>query len=405
MRLRLLRIPRETRASPVNSVLILHPYDRLSPRVEQEIIALCAAGYRIHVMSWARAQETGSYKPREGVTLEAIQFPAPKGTLRLLFYLPRLYSQLRRNLKGRAYDIVHCTHVMLLPFAVFWGRRHKAKIVYDVYEFHLEEIAEKLPRPLRWAIPLLRRLESVLVRRTNGVLTVDSKDGWLEHHYRRYSNNVAVLYNVPDINFSLNPEKIQQLGNRYQDRSVVLYVGGLSREKGAIQAIEIAKRVAQRAPESLFLFIGAFQGKTEEAFWDRIHAQGLQGNVEFISWLPYNEMLHYVAISKVGLILHQPTARYHLLGKGNGRKAFTYMQLGIPIVAPEFGEVGQVVREELCGILVNTLNPQEVADAIVHLLGNPSEARVLGERGRKAILEKYNWGIEQRELMAVYEKL
>jgi glycosyltransferase involved in cell wall biosynthesis len=116
-------------------------------------------------------------------------------------------------------------------------------------------------------------------------------------------------------------------------------------------------------------------------------------------------MLHYVATSKVGLALHQPIPRYYLLGKGNGRKFFTYMQCGIPIVGPKFGKVGQVVREEKCGILVDTTNPRQIADAIVYLFEHPREAKAMGDQGKKAVQEKYNWEIEKQKLLNVYQRL
>ena len=43
------------------------------------------------------------------------------------------------------------------------------------------------------------------------------------------------------------------------------------------------------------------------------------------------------------------------------------MQVSIPIVGPNFGEIGQVVREENCGILVDTTNPkQTTSDHLIH---------------------------------------
>lgn len=389
----------------VKRVVILHHYDRLSPRVEQEIQTLRAEGYHIHVVAWARAEEANSSTQHPDYSLDRVIRPAPLGTLKLLFHLPGLYRKMIRTLRGRTFDIVHCTHIMLLPLAVLLGKSRRAKIVYDVHEFHLEETAERLPILLRWLVPLLRRLEAWCVRSADGVLTVDSADDQLENRYRKYNDNVAALYNVPDLDYSFDDKKLRHVHRQYEGRQVVLYVGGLSSAKGALQAIEVARLVIQRAPDALFLFIGVFHGDTESSFWERVADYQLDKHVEFISWLPYNEMLHYLTVSKVGLVLHQPVPRYQLLGKGNGRKAFTYMQFAVPIVAPEFGDVGQVVREEQCGLLVKTTAPKDVANAVIYLLEHPQEARALGERGRKAVQEKYNWGIERRKLLEVYRRL
>ncbi len=45
----------------------------------------------------------------------------------------------------------------------------------------------------------------------------------------------------------------------------------------------------------------------------------------------------------------------------------------------------------VCGLLVNSTEPDEIADAVVHLLGNQEEAEEMGKRGRKVVVERYNW--------------
>jgi glycosyltransferase involved in cell wall biosynthesis len=386
-------------------VLILNHYNRLSPRVEHEVITLSETGYQVHILSWARSLEPLRPVPLRDVLTTEIHHPAPHGTLRLLPHLLPFYYKVFRQLKGQRFDVVHCTHLMLLPLAVFLKRRWHAKMIYDVYEFHLQETKERLPKPFRWLVPLLQWLEGKLVRRTDGVLTIDSAAQELEHYYKRFQPNTAALYNVPDPHPSLDKGKLDVLRGKYANRRIVLYVGGLSEAKGALMALEAARPVIAKHQQVLFLFIGIFQEKsTEERFRKTISDYKLGDHVEFIPWLPYEEMLHYVAISEVGLALHQPIPRFFKVSKGNGRKFFTYMQFGIPVVGPEFGEVGQVVREEGCGLLVDTTNPQAIAQAICHLLSHTEEARRMGERGRRAIQTRYNWSQEKRKLLRVYER-
>lgn len=116
-------------------------------------------------------------------------------------------------------------------------------------------------------------------------------------------------------------------------------------------------------------------------------------------------MFYYLKIAHVALALQQPVGSFLLVSKGNGRKFFTYMQAGLPIIAPNFGEIGLVVKEERCGILVDTTRPEEIAEAITYLLEHPEEAKAMGKRGRRAIEEKYNWEIEKKKLLDAYHNL
>jgi len=58
-----------------------------------------------------------------------------------------------------------------------------------------------------------------------------------------------------------------------------------------------------------------------------------------------------------------------------------------------------------CGLTVNPLDPKEIASAVEYLIEHPEEARKMGENGRKAVLEKYNWENESKKLLALYEDL
>ena len=93
------------------------------------------------------------------------------------------------------------------------------------------------------------------------------------------------------------------------------------------------------------------------------------------------------------------------MGKGTSRKIFTYMQAGLPIVAPNFWEIAKVVEEESCGILVDTTDSKEIANAILYLLKHSEEAKRMGENGRKAIIHKYNWEKESKKLLLVYKRI
>ncbi len=387
-------------------MLLLNHYNRLSPRVELEIKALRERGYRVHVLFWARLDDPVPSNAKF-YDCSVVRFPAPRGSLKLLLYLPAFYRTAMQHLHAleERFDVVHCTHIMLLPLAIWLKRRWRAVAVYDVHEFHLHEMAERLPRWLRWMVLGLRKLEDWLVRRTDGVLTVDSAGRELERRYSALQPNTAVLYNVPEARLELDKGKLQALQARYANREVVVYVGGLSEAKGALIAPKVVQHVAQRRPQALFLFIGMFHTEfVKKRFQELIAHLNLEPHVEVVPWLPYHDMLHYVALARVGLALHQPVSRFFRVSKGNGRKFFTYMQLGIPIVGPSLGEVGRVVQEERCGVLVDTTDPQAVAEAILYLLEHPDEAYKMGERGRKAIQERYNWELERQKLLAVYRR-
>ncbi|NND24106.1 MAG: glycosyltransferase, partial [Acidimicrobiia bacterium] len=86
-------------------------------------------------------------------------------------------------------------------------------------------------------------------------------------------------------------------------------------------------------------------------------------------------------------------------------KLFEYMQYGLPIVGSRFDLWKDIVEENYCGILVDPLNPKEISEAIKWIYDNPDEAKKMGENGMKAVKEKYNWQVEEKKLIKLYEEI
>jgi len=86
-------------------------------------------------------------------------------------------------------------------------------------------------------------------------------------------------------------------------------------------------------------------------------------------------------------------------------KIFEYMAAALPIVASNFPLWKEIIEGNHCGICVNPLDPKEIARVIEYLIEHPEEAKKMGENGRKAVLEKYNWENESKKLLDVYKGL
>ena len=86
-------------------------------------------------------------------------------------------------------------------------------------------------------------------------------------------------------------------------------------------------------------------------------------------------------------------------------KMFEYMSAEIPVIASNFPLWREIIEGNDCGICVDPLDPSAIATAIDRLVTNPREAQRLGENGRKAVLDRYNWPVEEKNLVAFYSSL
>ena len=65
----------------------------------------------------------------------------------------------------------------------------------------------------------------------------------------------------------------------------------------------------------------------------------------------------------------------------------------------------RIVDGAACGLLVDPLDPQAIAEAIQWMLKHTEEAEAMGRSGQAAVRETYNWDREAAKLLACYEAL
>jgi len=65
----------------------------------------------------------------------------------------------------------------------------------------------------------------------------------------------------------------------------------------------------------------------------------------------------------------------------------------------------EIIEKHNCGICVDPLNPEEIAEAIQFIVEHPAEAEQMGKNGRRAVEDRYNWSREEEKLLNLYESL
>jgi len=128
--------------------------------------------------------------------------------------------------------------------------------------------------------------------------------------------------------------------------------------------------------------------------------RGVGSNVKFIEWVPYEEKERLSSQAAMGVITFLP---YSNNTSCLPNKLFDYMLVGLPVIASDFPLYREVVEPAQCGLIVDPSKPEEIARAMEHLIEHPEEARRMGENGRRAVLEKYNWEKESERLLRIYE--
>jgi glycosyltransferase involved in cell wall biosynthesis len=103
-----------------------------------------------------------------------------------------------------------------------------------------------------------------------------------------------------------------------------------------------------------------------------------------------------------GLVTLHPVANYL---DAMPVKMFEYMAAGIPVIASRFPLWRNIIERHGCGVCVDPGDPAAIAAAIDHLVLHPALAARMGENGRRAVEQQYNWLRESRKLITFYESV
>ena len=129
--------------------------------------------------------------------------------------------------------------------------------------------------------------------------------------------------------------------------------------------------------------------------------QGWQ-NVNYHGFLTSSEVSKLLNTVKGGLVVLHPTQCYL---ESYPVKMFEYMASGLPVIASDIPILREIIERENCGILVDPLDINSIADAMNWILDNPVEAEKMGRNGKESLTIRYNWILESDKLVNLYKKL
>jgi glycosyltransferase involved in cell wall biosynthesis len=123
-------------------------------------------------------------------------------------------------------------------------------------------------------------------------------------------------------------------------------------------------------------------------------------NVKYLGLLDDSGLLEIEASSNIIAAFYDPVFFCNNLPLPN--KIFEAMMCSTPIIT---NVAQEIVNETECGIVVEYDNVKQIKEAIITLRDNPELRRKLGDNGRKAFVEKYNWSRMEQKLYKIYESL
>lgn len=275
------------------------------------------------------------------------------------------------------------------------------RVVFDMHEHVPTEFAKFFPAPLQPAMTSLTRvIMRFFARYTDHILLTRES---FEPAWEGLAVPRSVVINANHLQPQCTeiPASVRTL---YGEGPVVLHQGIFGDIRGSWELLDAMKIVARKVPGVRCVILGDYVYGDLGTYQQAIADAGLTDTFVFVDTVPYEAVPAYVAAAQVGVILFQPGLVNHTFAMPH--KLFDYMREARPVVAPDFAvEVGHIVDDAECGVLVEVTDPKAIAKALVKLLKHPDLAARLGENGRRAVEDRYNWEREEVKLLAAFDAL
>ncbi len=347
----------------------------------RECRSLSEKGYEVVLIVPCR--ESGA---EEGVRIRPVPLPANR-----LERMSRTVWKVFRAALEEGGDVYHFHDPELIPAALLLkllGRR----VVADVHEDVPGDIMSKfwvpvwVRRPLAFLVFLLQKLLALSV---DAVITATPVIA------RAFpSEKTTAIRNYPIL------EEWPELETEnYDERSPrVAYVGKIEETRGNREMVQAIGQLS--GPKELSLALAGDFSPRE--FEDSLSSLTGWKRVEKLGFLDRPSVGRLLGRSRMGLILLHPGPN-HMDAEPN--KLYEYMAAGLPVIASNFPAWRKLVEGLDCGLVVDPLDALEIAEAIATLLEDPQRAEAMGRRGRQAVLDRFNWGVEREKLFNLYAEL
>jgi len=201
----------------------------------------------------------------------------------------------------------------------------------------------------------------------------------------RFLANVARRYTDKEVHvvpFGVDCEVFRPSGRINMTSTVTLgFVKYLKAKYGLEYLIRAMEMIVRQYPQTRLLVAGSGELRSQlEALTEQL---GLTRNISFLGAIDHQRVPDL--LKNVDIFV-MPS-----ISEGFGVAAVEAQAMEIPVVATKVGGIPEVVLDGETGLLVELGNSEQLAQAILTLIENPTLRKQMGERGRRHVLANYRW--------------
>ncbi|WP_039041501.1 glycosyltransferase family 4 protein [Sporosarcina sp. ZBG7A] len=236
---------------------------------------------------------------------------------------------------------------------------------------------------------------------TREVITVDTRIK--EYILKETGVTGNMIKNFIDVeSFKPEIERRAEFRDTYgfsQDELIFFVPRRLTKKNGVMYPILSLPAVVEKFPNARVVFAGT--GEMMEPMKQKAAELGVSDNITMLGAVDHSVMMQYYALANVALV---PSIYSAGVEEATSISALEAMGSGVPLIACAVGGLKEIVDSGKDGLLVEEQNVEELSDAMIRLLEDPSYGEQLAEAGRAKIIEEYSHFAAAEKYEAIYLK-
>lgn len=259
------------------------------------------------------------------------------------------------------------------------------KVIFDSHEDVPQQIRDKqwIPKIIRNLISKVYEIyEKHSISKYDGVISVTPH---IVDRLKHINSQTIMITNYPIVD---KEEVIERRPER-----AICFAGGIHEQYKHHNILEAIKNM-----EDLKYYLA---GVCDRDYLRLLKSHNGWGKVEYFGKILPWEVKDMYKKSICGVAIHEST-QVKGIGSLGALKLFEFMEAKLPVICTNYTLWKEIIDEYGCGIYVDPNNVNEIRKAIEYIINNPEEANRMGENGRRAVLEKYNWDLQEEELYNLY---
>ncbi|HTM68916.1 MAG TPA: glycosyltransferase family 4 protein [Candidatus Binatia bacterium] len=190
---------------------------------------------------------------------------------------------------------------------------------------------------------------------------------------------------------TMTPERVAETRQKYglDPTFTLLTLGRLVARKGFAEAIEAVALLKEKSRTVRLIIAG--DGPERQKLQKLVETKGVADRVGFTGKVPDEDVPALMGATDA-FVMAPKSIGADVEGFG-----IVYLEanlMGKPVIGSRAGGVPEAVKDGETGILVEPGDAKAIAAAIERLMDDPTYASLLGEAGRRRVMEEFDWKLQ-----------